>query len=513
MKLRLVIFLIVVGLVLVGGEGVARGAGGAVGGGWRGKVEAGVWEATLDGRGEFLIYMAAQADLEDTVWLETKEEKGAYVYQRLTQVAEEAQLPVIEVLKKSGAQYRSFWIANMIWVKGDVGLLATLAQRPDVSGVYANPRLAFDAPVAELDLSGGQGAQVPQAIEGNLLKVNADEVWAQGYSGQGAVIGGQDTGYQWDHPALKEKYRGWTGDSADHNYSWHDAIHEDDAKTPAGNPCGFDTSEPCDDDGHGTHTMGIMVGDDEAGNQIGMAPAAEWIGCRNMEEGYGTPATYMECYQWFVAPTDLAGNNPRPDLAPDVINNSWGCPPIEGCTEPEVLQQVVENVRAAGIMTVHSAGNQGQFCGSVNTPAAIYEASFTVGNVTFGDEIAPTSSIGPVMVDGSGRLKPDITAPGTFIRSSIPGGAYGYKSGTSMAGPHVAGLAALLISAKPELSGDVDKIERLIRQSAVPLITNLDCGGTAGVRPNNVYGWGRIDALGAMVRLFQDIEVYLPIVY
>jgi len=134
--------------------------------------------------------------------------------------------------------------------------------------------------------------------------------------------------------------------TADHNYNWHDAIHENNPHTPPGNLCGFNSLEPCDDHGHGTHTMGTMVGDDGGANQIGMAPGARWIGCRNMEEGWGTPATYAECYQWFIAPTDLNDQNPDPAMAPHVINNSWACPPSEGCTDPNVLLTVVQNVLA-----------------------------------------------------------------------------------------------------------------------------------------------------------------------
>ena len=118
--------------------------------------------------------------------------------------------------------------------------------------------------------------------------------------------------------------------------------------------------------------MGTMVGDDGAGNQIGMAPGAKWIGCRNMNSGWGTPATYIECYQWFIAPTKVDGSAPDPSKAPDVINNSWGCPPSEGCTDPNVLLTVVQAVRAAGIVTVHSAGNEGDDqpdpCHSVSDP-------------------------------------------------------------------------------------------------------------------------------------------------
>jgi len=332
-----------------------------------------------------------------------------------------------------------------------------------------------------------------------------------GYTGQGVVIGGQDTGYNWDHPALINQYRGWDGVVADHNHNWHDAIHEDNPHSSGENNCGFDSIVPCDDNGHGTHTMGIMVGDDGASHQIGVAPGARWIGCRNMENNWGTPATYAECYQWFIAPTDVDGGDANPALAADVINNSWSCPLQEGCTDPNVLLTVVENVHLAGILTVHSAGNSGPGCSSIDAPAAIYQASFTVGATSSSDTIASFSSRGPVTVDSSNRLKPDVAAPGVGVSSSLPGGSYGSLSGTSMAAPHVAGLAALLISVDPSLRGQVDRLETLIEHTALPKAASQTCGGVPGSSiPNNTYGWGRVDALNAAVTLLNPF--FLPII-
>jgi subtilisin family serine protease len=183
---------------------------------------------------------------------------------------------------------------------------------------------------------------------------------------------------------------------------------------------------------------------------------------------------------------------------------------VEGCAAPEVLQAVVEAVRAAGVVTVHSAGNNGPSCATITTPAAIYDASFTVGATNPNDAIADLSSRGPVTADDSARRKPDVVAPGVGIESSYPGG-YATLSGTSMAAPHVAGLVALLVSAKPALAGDPDALEAAITQAALPKTTNQGCGDDSPTSvPNNVYGWGRIDALAAFESL--DVTVYETLV-
>ena len=466
---------------------------------WQNKVDPWVLEAATasGGQTEFIIFLPAQADLSRAAALPTKLQKGRYVYETLTAVAERTQGPLIAALKARGLAYRPYWVANMIWARGDAAALEGLAGRADVAHVYANPTVKLSEPAQPVKAQALFAPAAPDAIEWNIAKVNAPSVWTAGYTGQGAVIAGQDTGYQWDHPALKNHYRGWNGSIANHDYNWHDAIHA------TGSSCGASSPVPCDDHGHGTHTMGTMVGDDGGSNRIGMAPGAKWIGCRNMNAGNGTPTTYAECYQWFIAPTRVNGLDADSSKAPDVINNSWSCPPSEGCTDPNVLLTVVQNVRAAGIVTVHSAGNSGSGCSSVRDPAAIYAESFSVGATNGTDSIASFSSRGPVMIDGSNRLKPNVSAPGVSIRSSVPTNAYASGwSGTSMAGPHVAGLVALLISAEPPIAGQVDYIEDIIEQSAVHLTynnyPNPMCGSdTSSSVPNNVYGWGRIDALAA----------------
>lgn len=457
---------------------------------WQEKVDPWVIQQAEKGDTKFIIFLTEQADLSGSALLAAKEEKGKWVFDRLTAVAQQTQKPVIDALKSLGVDHRPYWVANMIWARADLATVTSMALRSDVDRVHANPAVRLQMPAPEKVIAQPFSTT---AVEWNISRVNAPAVWAAGTTGQGVVIGGQDTGYQWDHPALINQYRGWSGSTASHDYNWHDAIHS------GGGVCGADSPFPCDDSKHGTHTMGTMVGDDGGANQIGMAPGARWIGCRNMDRGVGTPATYAECYQWFMAPTRIDGSAPNPAMAPDVINNSWGCPTSEGCTDPNILLTVVNNVRAAGILTVQSAGNSGPSCSSVNEPAAIYQSSFSVGATNSLDVIASFSSRGPVTIDYSGRLKPDIVAPGVGIRSCVPGNTYESNwQGTSMAAPHVAGLVALLVSANPFLANQVSRLENIIRQTAVPLTTTQLCGGDGpNDVPNNVYGWGRIDALAA----------------
>ena len=225
-----------------------------------------------------------------------------------------------------------------------------------------------------------------------------------------------DTGVDWNHPALLPQYRGWDGAAASHAYNWHDAIHDADPL----NACGSNSPEPCDDQGHGTSVAGLAVGDDGGENRIGVAPGARWIGCRNMNIGAGTPARYIECFEFFLAPTDADGENPRPDLGADVVNNSWTCPEEEGCTDPQVLRSAVEALRAAGIAQSFAAGNTGPACSSLSAVPPIYEAAFAVGATDLGDGLAIFSARGPVLRDGSNRIKPDLVAPGVGVRTSAP---------------------------------------------------------------------------------------------
>ncbi len=434
--------------------------------------------------------LADQAYVSGAATLATKTEKGCYVYDALRSKSQTTQRPILQWLRERGIEHRSFYIINAILVKGSREVAELLAIRQDVARIEGNPHIqnSLFEPAAFVGRS--CQAQKPATIETNISYTHAPDVWALGFTGQGITVGGADTGQRWTHNALKPHYRGWDGVAADHNYNWHDAIHDS-----IGNPCGNDSPFPCDDIGHGTHTIGTAVGDDGMGNQIGMAPGAKWIGCRNMDQGNGTPARYLGCMEWFLAPYPICGGQGDPLKAPDITINAWHCPPSEGCSV-DTLQAAVETQAAAGIMMVVKADSTGPNCSTMEDPPSIYAASYTVGALNTGTcNVASFSSRGLVIIDGSNRIKPDISAPGTNIRSSYNGSDNDYASlsGTSMAAPHIAGAMALLWSARPELCHNISDTRTVLNEAAF-FLAYKQCG-TPGP-PNNVVGWGRGGHLG-----------------
>jgi serine protease AprX len=454
------------------------------------KIAPWVMNHTANGQQvEFFVVLKDQADLSGATALGTKAEKGRYVYDALRNKSDTTQRSILQWLRDRRIEHRSFYIVNAILVKGSREIAESLAARPDVARVEGNPHISNVLP--QTNAVTEASSQSPETIEPGIAYTHAPDVWAVGFRGQGITVAGADTGQRWTHNALKPHYRGWDGQNADHNYNWHDSIHDS-----TGNPCGNDSPFPCDDNGHGTHTIGTAVGDDGAGNQIGMAPGAKWIGCRNMDQGDGTPARYIECMEWFLAPYPIGGGQGAPLRAPDVTNNSWRCPPSEGCSV-NTLQAAVEAQAAAGIIMVVGADSSGPGCSTMENPPSIYAAAYTVGALNTGqDAVATFSSRGPVVIDGSNRVKPDITAPGTGIRSSYntADDAYASLSGTSMAAPHIAGAMALLWCARPNFRHDINA-SRTALDNAAHFISSTQCG-SAGP-PNNVAGWGRVDVLPA----------------
>ncbi|MBN1877639.1 MAG: S8 family serine peptidase [Anaerolineae bacterium] len=448
----------------------------------------------------FLIILEG-ADIKAAANIADRNSRIAYVYDTLVKTAEYTQPPILAELDRLGLSYRRYYLTNMVRVEGNHYRMRYFENIPGVVQVIRNPNVR-EYP-HRIKMPYGPGTDTITGVQENLRAINADEAWNLDVLGEGIVVAGQDTGYDWTHPALRSHYRGWDGTGADHDYNWHDAWD--------------DVAVPFDDDSHGTHTMGTVLGDDGGANRTGVAPEAQWIGCRNMRRGFGNPASYIECMEFFLAPYPHGGD-PFTDgditQAPHVINNSWGCPPEEGCPS-DIFEPALDALRAAGIMMVVSAGNAGPACETVLHPPANSNAVFSVGATTLYGDITSFSSRGPV----GELLKPDIAAPGASVRSSVPGGGYGTADGTSMAGPHVAGLVALLWSANPALTGDIETTERLICKTATPkalsnvcTLAELDfedplglgldgpvcaCGGATGL-PNNVYGCGIIDAEAAV---------------
>jgi len=436
-----------------------------------------------------------------------KTQKGSYIFNALQENTRISQNEVQKWFNNKGIPFKSNVLINAILVSLDKEQINLVVRRPEVAYLYDNPEIFVNP-----ELRTTENNSLRSASEWGLDKIKAPAVWAMGITGKGIVISGQDTGYDWTHPDLISSYRGYSKEITRHDYQWFDAI---DKASPLNkdslNPCGYNIKIPCDDDVHGTHTMGTMIGKDSSGTSIGVAPGARWIGARNMERGYGNPFSYLACFDWFLAPRDLAGKNPRPSLAPHVINNSWSCPTMEGCLDNhiELFEKAISLLRKAGIMVVVSAGNDGGSCETMNEIPVTVSGAFSIGATRSNDSIASFSSRGPALILGKKQIKPDVSAPGVSVKSAFPGRKYGSLSGTSMAGPHVAGLAALLFSANPSLIGQVDKVEQIIRETSLPLYSSQVCSNiSGGSYPNPVYGYGRVDALAAVKKALSITPVY-----
>lgn len=452
--------------------------------------------AQSNARFEMMVYLKAQPNFARVNMVVDRAYRAKAMYADLVTNAQQSQSVIWQALQQRGYQYQSFYINNSILVKNADAQLATELQR--------NPavrKVSYNTPFRMKPIGNMREPVAPavNGVEQSLIAIKADQVWAMNIGGQGIVVAGQDTGVQWDHPALVRQYRGNTGRGVSHDYNWHDAIHKQTNRKP-NNKCGYDSKVPCDDGGHGTHTIATAVGSDGANNKVGVAPAARWIACRNMDDGVGTVATYTECFQFFFAPYPFGGNpqkDGKPEYAPHVMNNSWGCTRSEGCTGDE-FSEVLKVMYQAGIMVVASAGNEGPGCSTIADPPANHsQLTFSVGATNNSMKIASFSSRGPSALDGA--VGPDIVAPGVNIRSAVPRNGYQTMSGTSMSGPHMVGVVALLWSANKNYIGRIAETAAVLTKTAKPLAAGENCGDVAGnAIPNNTYGYGFVDVLAAV---------------
>ena len=419
-----------------------------------------------------------QADISAVANIEDRDERLTAAYEKLTAHADESQAEIRATLDRFGVKYTPYYLVNAVEVQGGTIVRLYLMTRPEVDRVIPSPRLR---PIPPDEPSPGFDSSVSGEPLWNIQMIGADRVWEEfGARGEGIIVGQSDSGADGSHPAIRDQYRGHA--SGEDDYNWFDPWDA--------------TSSPNDEGGHGTHTLGTILGK----NGIGIAPEAQWIGCVNLDRNLANPALYLDCMQFMLAPFPQGGNpltDGDPTKAAHVLNNSWGCPELEGC-DPTALQTAAEHLRAAGIFVVVSAGNDGPECSTVKDPLALYDSVFSVGAVNENGEMASFSSRGPVTVDGSGRMKPDIAAPGMYVTSSMPMGTYGDMSGTSMAGPHVVGAVVLLWSANPSLIGDIDRTEQILIQSARAYLGSRDYGCFDGDIPNAAFGFGILDVYEAV---------------
>lgn len=441
-------------------------------------VEAAL-KASPDGSARVLVRLREQADLSAAARIGDWEERGWAVYRALSDTAQSSQDALLARMQAQLGPGRAdsaqrFWIVNLIALDADRAAVDALAADAAVDAIL--PPLKLEAPVLVPEAP----AAAPTAIEWGVTKIRAPEVWSgYGANGTGIVVANVDTGVQFNHPALVNQYRGNLGGGVfDHDYDWFD-------------PTGA-LSAPGDSNGHGTHVMGTEVGDDGAGNQIGVAPGAKWMaafGCCPDNEAL------LQAQQFMIAPTNRAGANPNPALRPHVLNQSWGGP-----GGSQIFEDAIAALRASGIFPAFSAGNNGgsgaDGCGRLGSPGD-NPSAFNVGSTDINDNVAGTSSRGPNPI--TGRIGPEVSAPGVNVRSSVPTNGYSNFSGTSMASPHVAGAVALLLDVEPKLIGRVGELEELLRRTALARNVAQTCGGVdaSTAVPNNAFGWGRIDVKAA----------------
>ncbi|WP_213454809.1 S8 family serine peptidase [Rhizomonospora bruguierae] len=436
-----------------------------------GTVYATAGQPGLHGERLFVV-MREQADLSDiTAGGRTgqagRDARAREVYQRLTEHARRTQAGLRAELDRLRLPYTPYYLVNGVEVHAGGPVLRTLlGRRSDVDRVLLDQR---PRPLPEPPAPMRGHDPPPTSPMWNLTLLRAPQAWAAGATGAGIVVGSSDSGVDGAHPALAAGFRGGQD-------SWYDPWNG--------------TRSPVDVNGHGTHTLASAVGH----ANVGVAPGARWTGCVNLARNLGNPARYLDCLQFMLAPFP-PGADPftagRPERAPHVLTNSWGCATVEGC-DAQALLPAVHAIAAAGIFFVVAAGNTGPYCGSIAEPPAGYPDAFTVGAVDRSGTVAAFSSRGPV----PGASKPDVVAPGSQVLSALPGGGYGTLSGTSMAAPHVAGLVALLWSKNPELIGDLFRTRRLIQDSTRPARPSYRSRNPADAcgTPANITGAGIPDA-------------------
>ncbi len=427
---------------------------------------------------KIFVVMKDQADLTGIDQTLPIDQRRSEVYSVLVKEAESSQKDIISQFEKWHLSYTPYYLVNGLEVNAGAYYRMLIEKRSDVARVLDDPQLR---PLPEkVPLTNSDPVSQPSEPSWNLSMIGADKVKNElGITGKGVLIGQADSGVDGRHPELASSYRGFEGTD---DYNWLDPWNQ--------------TPFPVDVEGHGTATLGLITG-----KNIGIAPDAKWIGCVNLARNLGNPAVYLNCMQFLLAPYPQHGDafkEGEPEKGVMIINNSWGCPVVEGC-DAQTYEQAATALQTAGIFLSVAAGNNGYYgCSTVSDPLAIYANVFTVGSVNKDGELSAFSSLGPVLVDGSGRVKPNLLAPGEQVVSAFPDNAYIQADGTSFAAPHVTGVVALMWSANPNLIGNIELTQKILEETAKPYTGTMPDCVTDKKTPNNAVGYGILDAYAAV---------------
>jgi subtilisin family serine protease len=413
-------------------------------------------------------------------------ERHAAVLGTLQRTARASQQPILQALTTDKALggiegWTPHWIINAVVVKGTVAAIRNLADRPDVEIV--EPDLV-PVPIEPVVVK----AATPPAAKGRagfvsagVKVVGADRVWHElGITGEGTLVANIDSGVDRSHPALSGR---WRGNFVAAATAWNDAG-------------GTGSTVPVDPVGHGSHVMGTITGA-TAFDTVGVAPGAQWIASNAVYGGDGIDNQVIAGFEWMADPD---GDPATTDDVPDVCHNSWGVNADFGVPDCySYWWSVIDNCEAAGVVVTFSAGNEGPGPGTLRSPGNRADSPtncFTVGSTASNPPytVSIFSSRGPSQCGGPYAIKPEVMAPGENVYSCFPGGGYGYMDGTSMAGPHVAGVVALMRQAAPNL--DVTTIKEVLMATAIDL-------GVAG--EDNNYGHGMIDAYAAVSAVLGNV--------
>jgi len=433
--------------------------------GQAGRVDAALEHILAQGQtSDLVVEFAEQADLSDAPGLGWAN-RGDRVFKALQAVTKRSQAAATAYLKRQGVAHQTFLIGNQLYVYGGNQQIARhLASLPGVARVRAPITIYLDPIISE--------APIIQATTAwGITDTKADQFWSTfSVQGDGILVSNIDTGVQWDHSALVNAYKCQSNPSS--SVCWRD---------PA-NVCG---GNPCDNNGHGTHTMGTMVADDNPSLTYiaGMAPNSQWIACKGCESSSCSESSLNACADWVLAPGGSSANRPH------VVNNSWG-----GGGGSTWYLSKVQAWRAAGIFPAFSAGNSGSSCSTLGSPGD-YQESFASAAHSSSRTIASFSSRGPSAFGHTPYTKPNISAPGVSVCSTIPTNSWscGY-SGTSMASPHTAGAVALLWSCNSSLIGQIDQTFQAL-QNNTDTAPAGNCGAPPDGQGNYTYGYGFLNIL------------------